>query len=309
METRNRNFSHLNNERHSKTHTVSLLQPLNQAGLNGILALPISLRNLSTDPTRITTVQDVLPDLGHLPDVPVPPVIEPSIVDALTETSLQSLGLGGWTPIGIVQQTLEFFHLGCDLPWWGAIALGTVVVRLLMFPLVVISQRNAAKMNNYMPQMQTLQLKMTEARQSGNKIETMRYTQELMMFMKEKQLNPLKNMIVPFVQAPFFISFFIGLRRMANAPVESMATGGVFWFTDLTVPDPYYILPLITSATFYLTIELGTDSAKLNSQNLQTMKYVLRALPLMILPFTLNFPGAILTYWACSNFISLAQAS
>lgn len=54
-------------------------------------------------------------------------------------------------------------------------------------------------------------------------------------------------------------------------------------------------------------MQLGTDSAKLSSQNLQTMRYVLRALPLIILPFTVNFPGAILCYWVSTNFISLAQ--
>lgn len=78
--------------------------------------------------------------------------------------------------------------------------LGTIVIRLLMFPLVVIAQRNAAKMNNYMPQMQVIQLKMTEARQSGNQLEAARYSQELMLFMKEKQVNPFKNMIVPLAQ-------------------------------------------------------------------------------------------------------------
>lgn len=37
------------------------------------------------------------------------------------------------------------------------------------------------------------------------------------------------------------------------------------------------------------------------------MKYFLRAMPVIILPFTVNFPGAILCYWVSSNFISLAQ--
>ena len=49
---------------------------------------------------------------------------------------------------------------------------------------------------------------------------------------------------------------------MANCPVDSMKTGGLSWFSDLTVPDPYYILPLLTSVTlfiqFYLGVEYGT---------------------------------------------------
>lgn len=136
-----------------------------------------------------------------------------------------------------------------------------------------------------------------------------RYSQEMMQFMKEKDFNPFKNMIVPLAQAPLFISFFMGLRGMANAPVESLRDGGLWWFTDLTVSDPTFLLPIITSATLYLTIEIGTDSAKLSAQNMHLMKYFLRALPICIFPFMMNFPSAILTYWACSNFLSLGQVA
>ncbi|KAH8305061.1 hypothetical protein KR059_004054 [Drosophila kikkawai] len=256
-----------------------------------------------------------LVDLPDIPAAPTPPVLGTNGIDVIEavnasgEATFASIGLGGWSPIGIVQNCMEFLHCTWDLPWWGAIAIGTLVVRTIIFPLVIVAQRNSAKMNNNMPQMQMLQLKMTEARQSGNAIESARYAQEMMLFMKEKGVNPLKNMVVPLAQAPLFISFFMGLRQMANTPVESMRDGGLFWFTDLTLADPYYLLPMITSATLYLTIEIGTDSARLSAANMNTMKYVLRALPIVIFPFTMNFPAAILTYWACSNFISLGQVA
>lgn len=172
-----------------------------------------------------------------------------------------------------------------------------------------MAQRNGAKLANNMPQLQHLQAKLTEARQMGNQLEAARYSQAMMEFMKDKQVNPLKNMIVPLAQMPLFISFFIGLRQMANTPVESMREGGLFWFTDLTVADPYYLLPIITSITMLATIEVGTDSARMSHQNMQTMKYVLRAMPLVIFPFTMNFPGAIVQYWTCTNIISLIQVS
>ncbi|XP_059614861.1 mitochondrial inner membrane protein OXA1L [Phlebotomus argentipes] len=270
------------------------------------------IRHASTG--KVTTVADVMPDIPTIAAIPEPPAIPEAAAPTTVETLVQgaepafsTLGLGGWSPVGILQQCMEYLHIGLDLPWWGVIAIGTVTVRTLLFPLVLVAQRNAAKMNNHMPQMQVLQMKMTEARQSGNQMDSARYGQELMMFMKEKQMNPIKNMVVPLAQAPLFISFFMGLRAMANTPVESMKEGGIFWFTDLTVCDPYYIMPIITSATMALTIELGTDSARMSSQNMQTMRYVLRALPLIIIPFTLKFPAAILTYWCCSNFISLVQ--
>lgn len=265
------------------------------------------MRNSSTGEEVKNYATDLL---SVIPDAPAIPVIEtPQIVELVSgaEPSIVTLGLGGWTPVGIVQNCLEYLHIGMDLPWWATITIGTICVRTLIFPLVIMAQRNGAKMNNHMPQLQVLQVKMTEARQSGNALDSARYAQEMVTFMKEKQMNPLKNILVPLAQAPLFISFFMGLRGMANTPVESMREGGLFWFTDLTLPDQYFLLPIITSATMFLTIELGTDSARLNAQNLQTMKYILRALPICILPFTINFPGGILWYWACSNFISLLQ--
>nr|CAD7430370.1 unnamed protein product [Timema monikensis] len=248
------------------------------------------LGNVVSETTSLSTTPDISsPALSNLPDLP--PIPEPPLVSDMSdvivqvagEPSFASMGLGGWTPVGIVQNCMEYLHIGLDLPWWASIALGTVVVRVIMFPLVIAAQRNAAKMNNNLPQLQILQMKMSEARQSGNQLD-----------------GKLHELL-----APLFISFFMGLRGMSNVPVESMRTGGLFWFTDLTVPDQYYLLPLITSATLYLTIELGTDSARLGSTNMQTMRYVLRALPLCILPFIINFPGAILCYWVSTNFISL----
>lgn len=241
----------------------------------------------------------------YIPLPPAPPESVGPALNALGEPTFESLGLGGWSPVGLIQSALEFIHVSVGLPWWGTIAIATVILRSLIFPLVVVSQRNAAKMNNYMPQLQVLQMKMSEARTSGDHLNAARYSQEIMMFMKEKELSPMRNIMVPLAQAPIFISMFIGLRRMANLPVESLKDGGLWWFTDLTVADPYYLMPIITSLTMLATIELGTDGQRL--QNMQMMKYVLRGLPILIFPFTMNFPAAVLCYWVSTNLFSLVQ--
>lgn len=76
---------------------------------------------------------------------------------------------------------------------------------------------------------------------------------------------------------------------MANTPVESLKEGGYFWLTDLTMPDPYYIMPVITSVTMYITLELGADGTNLKAMGL--MRYAVRAMPFAILPFIITFPG------------------
>lgn len=268
-----------------------------------------SISELTNNQTADPDLSDALPRIPEAPPVPTLDVTNVPELAANAEPAFETLGLGGYTPVGLVQSALEYLHIGLDLPWWGVIVCGTLCVRTLIFPLVIMAQRNAAKMGNNMPQMQLLQLKMSEARNQGNNFESARLAQEMYTFMKEKELSPFRSMLVPLAQAPLFISFFMGLRQMANAPVESMRDGGLFWFMDLTMPDQYYLLPIITSTTLYITILVGTDAARLSQQSTQTLKYVLRALPIIIFPFTLNFPGAILCYWACSNFISLLQVS
>ncbi|XP_073975644.1 OXA1L mitochondrial inner membrane protein isoform X20 [Rhodnius prolixus] len=260
--------------------------------------------------SNVYEVKSESPEISEaLPDLPVVEEMASDLQEVLGHPTLESVGLGGWGPIGLVQQSLDFLHVTCDIPWWGSIVVGTIVVRILMFPLVIISQRNAAKMHNILPGLQVIQVKMSDARERGDRIEAARNAQEMMLFMKEKGINPLKNMLVPLAQAPLFISFFLGLRGMANLPVESMKAGGFAWFVDLTVPDQFYLLPIITSATLALTIELGTDTARLNSSNMGLMKYFLRAMPIIIFPFTVGFPSGILVYWASTNFISLIQVS
>lgn len=225
------------------------------------------------------------------------------------EPTFASLGLGGWTPTGIVQSCFEYLHVSHNIPWWGTIVIGTICVRVLLFPIVVSSQRYMAHFTNVMPQMMHLQSKFTEARKSGNAIEAERYAEALAKFMKEKNVNPLKNFIGPFSQMPFFISIFFGLRGMATCPVESMKTGGILWFENLTMPDQFYGLPILASLTMWLTVEVGMKNQQMNSQTASTMKMAFRILPLFMLPFTSQFPTALLCYWVSTNTFTLVQAS
>jgi len=92
---------------------------------------------------------------------------------------------------------------------------------------------------------------------------------------------------------------------MANTPVESLKEGGFLWVTDLTMPDPYYIMPIITCITMYTTIELGAEG--LNLKAMGVMRYALRAMPFVLLPFMVNFPGVsiilLLRYINCKKFL------
>ncbi|XP_033465895.2 mitochondrial inner membrane protein OXA1L [Epinephelus lanceolatus] len=275
---------------------------------------------LDVSPPRPPPVLDSSPELLSMDSAPVlsQPAVEqmadaaPTAVEVLqaatTEVSLAELGLASHTPVGFIQNILELMHVDLGLPWWGAIVVGTVLARLAVFPVIVKGQREAAKLNNVLPEMTKLTTRMNEAKQSGNKFEFAKAYTDLNLFQKKHDVNPLRGFLVPMVQAPVFISFFIALRKMAYLPVPSLQTGGLLWFTDLTAADPFYILPLAVTGTMFFILELGAESG-IDNPNLRAMKTVFRIMPFIILPLTINFPTAVFTYWLTSNCFSLGQVA
>ncbi|KAM7377228.1 hypothetical protein PAMA_013827 [Pampus argenteus] len=263
-------------------------------------------------------VLDVSPPIVSADSVIMQPIVEqvvhaaPTAVEVLqaatTEPTLAELGLAGHTPVGLIQTLLELMHVDLGLPWWGAIVVGTVIARLAVFPVIVKGQREAAKMNNVMPEMTKLTTKMNEAKQSGNKFEFAKAYTDLTLFQKKHDVNPFRGFLIPLVQAPIFISFFIALRKMAYLPVPSLQSGGMLWFTDLTAADPFYILPVAVTGTMFLILELGAESG-IDNPNMKAMKNVFRIIPFIVLPLTINFPTAVFTYWMTSNCFTLGQVA
>ncbi|XP_021371293.1 mitochondrial inner membrane protein OXA1L-like isoform X1 [Mizuhopecten yessoensis] len=259
----------------------------------------------STDATQTTPATS-----GYILEPPsLPDVIDVSqTVNALGEPSLASMGLGNYTPSGLYQHGLEFLHVGVGMPWWEAILVSTILVRVLSIPLAVLSQRVTANSMNHKPKMDKLQEKLSEAKLNKNMEQYARANLQLTRFMKETNTNPLRSMMYPMLQMPIFLSVFIGLRKMAYYPVESMMDGGLWWFIDLTTSDPLFILPFLTSATLLLSIELGSDGVSSKTVGTNT-KYVVRAIPIIMIPVMMYFPAGLNLYWLTSNLCGLAIAS
>ena len=179
----------------------------------------------------------------------------PSVADV----SITALGLGSnWTPIGWCLHYLEFLH--SVFPWWGSIAIGTVILRVLMLPLVVRTQTAAAKMNALLPEQAILKEKINQARLVGDTMEFARLSQEQLTLFKRHGVSPLSTMLPLFGQVPVFLTFFLTLKRMADYPVESLKTGGFLWVTDLSIPDPVYGLPIFMSLTLWASMEISFRS-------------------------------------------------
>lgn len=228
----------------------------------------------------------------------------PAMGQAPPEVRLEELGLGAFTPVGLVQNFLEYLHLDLGLPWWGAIAAGTLCARVALLPLLVRAQREAALLAQHLPRLQQLSKSLAEARRGTDQLRVARAYTELAAYQQRHNVNPLRGFLVPLVQTPLFVSFFLALQKMAAAPVPALQWGGLAWFPDLTAPDPFYVLPVLVSASMWLVLEVGAETG-VSAPGAGAMRQVLRLLPLFFLPFILHFPTAIFTYWLTSNAFSL----
>jgi YidC/Oxa1 family membrane protein insertase len=229
-------------------------------------------------------------------------------VDSLGKaTDLVSVGLGSWyTPVGWLQNSMEFVHVSLGLPWWASIATIAMMIRACLFPLVLKTMINNSKLLLIQPSMTEIMSRVNQSKSRGDMVTAQQEMHKLAELFKQHQCNPLMGLVMPIVQIPVFICFFTAIRQMASAPLEGLKTGGLFWFSDLTVADPLYILPTISAICFLVTVELGADGIS-NQHQKKIYKNVFRVLAALSIPFTAGLPQGVFMYWLTSSFFSFIQ--
>jgi YidC/Oxa1 family membrane protein insertase len=205
--------------------------------------------------------------------------------------------------VNVLGGILMFFH-GVGAPWWLAIALLTIVVRGILFPLTVKQVKSMRQMQELRPKLQELQAKHKGDRQ--------KLQEEQMKLYQETGVNPVGGCLPLLIQMPIFIGIFYTIRKfggtsgMIGVPdtagtVESFVTGGALWFQNLSVPDPLFLLPVISAITMVGSMEMT------NKQMEPQMRWVMRVVPVVFIFFTVFFPAGLLVYIVTSNFVTLLQ--
>ena len=235
-----------------------------------------------------------------------------SIVEVAAVAERAALDLaseGCWAPTRGLQYIIEKVHETTGLPWWASIMLTTVGIRSATFPIMLMQIKNTYALSQAKPEVEALVEHLKEEQARGNTNAISEYQTRVAAVWSKYNANPLKSIATLLVQAPMFIGFFSALRGMAAAKVPSLMEGGALWFTDLTIPDPTYALPLLASATFLLTVEAGAaDGMEGQGEEMKSkMKNIMRAVAIIIVPFSGSMPASVFMYWTASNFFSLAQ--
>uniref|UniRef100_F6T7B1 Uncharacterized protein n=1 Tax=Ciona intestinalis TaxID=7719 RepID=F6T7B1_CIOIN len=169
--------------------------------------------------------------------------------------SFAELGLGGWDwPHHWIQSMLEFLNVQLGVPWIPAIAIATLTLRLLALPAYIRMRSFIARSHNSQPEQMRLQ---AAAKSATSKLEQQRKMLEYMDFLREKNINPVKALLYQLPIGITFLSFFSAMRGMTQAKVPSLMEGGALWFTDLTIVDPYFLLPTLSCTSLYLLFRFG----------------------------------------------------
>lgn len=247
--------------------------------------------------------------------------IDPSSLSTVTEAfggaagikagELSALGLNHWvSPPGWLTNLLEFVGTHTGLPWWGTIAVTTIALRLLISPINVAGQKNAIRLGNIQPQMKRNMDDIKHYKAAGDQMQMQKAVMATQKLLRDNNCNPFKSLVPIAFQLPLMFCFYLALKRIADSGLESFAHGGPFWTTDLTVPDPTWILPAVsTLATFAvaeLGFKIGTNAQSDPSQS-QMMKYIFRGFMPILAYFSTTFPSGVLVYWVTTNLFSLLQ--
>ena len=141
----------------------------------------------------------------------------------------------------------------------AAIIVATVIMRGLMLPLSVKSQRETSKLQAIKPLLTPIQERLQKAKKIGDNVAAQTETQKMIKLFKENNVNPFKGFI-GLIQIPFFISFFYAVSKMGRLDIPGFENGGYSWLIDLSAPDPFYIAPLAVPIGAYITMVMNEKS-------------------------------------------------
>ncbi|HPY39743.1 MAG TPA: membrane protein insertase YidC, partial [Thiolinea sp.] len=188
-------------------------------------------------------------------------------------------------PIFWVMQTIHSFVGN----WGWTIILLTLFIKLLFFLPSAASYKSMAKMKAAAPKMKEINERFSSDPQAKQKA--------MMELYKKEKINPLGGCLPILIQIPVFM----GLYWVILESVELRQAPWILWYKDLSIMDPFFILPLLMGASMFL-------QQKLNPPQMDPVQQkIFQFLPLIFTFMFLWFPAGLVLYWVVNNILSMAQ--
>jgi YidC/Oxa1 family membrane protein insertase len=198
---------------------------------------------------------------------------------------------GFFWPICSLILTVLVYINGFINNWGLSIILGTIAIRLLLIFLTIKQSHNLKKMQAIQPKLEAIK-KNYNGDQAG-------FTQEVLAIYKAENLNPLTSLLstimAPIIQIPIFIAFYSVL--METVALRQAPFFG--WIVDLSVKDPYYIIPVLVAGTAYVQQLISPKPQD------EAMAFFMKMMPILLGLFCIQLPSGLGCYWATNNIISI----
>lgn len=174
--------------------------------------------------------------------------------------------------------------------WGVAIILLTIILKVLFYPLTKAAAVSMKKMQKLQPEMNNIRSKYKE--------DPRKQQQELMRYMSANKVNPAKGCLPILPQIPVFIAFY----NVLSQAIELRHANFMFWITDLSVKDPYYVTPLILGGFMFLQQKLTPNTAADPNQ-----QKIMMMMPIIFTVMMLSLPAGMVLYMITNTVVSIGQ--
>jgi YidC/Oxa1 family membrane protein insertase len=173
--------------------------------------------------------------------------------------------------------------------WGWTIIIFTVLIKLVFYKLSETSYRSMANMRKLAPRIQALRDRYGDDKQRMN--------QAMMEMYQKEKINPLGGCLPILIQIPFFIALYWVLLES----VELRQAPWILWIDDLSIKDPYFVLPLLMGVTMVIQQKLSPAPPD------PMQAKIMMILPVVFTVFFAFFPAGLVLYWFVNNLLSIGQ--
>ncbi|NRB22963.1 membrane protein insertase YidC [Shewanella sp.] len=194
-----------------------------------------------------------------------------------------------WIAVPINKLLMFFQSLVSN--WGLAIILITLTVRGMLFPLTKAQYTSMAKMRNLQPKLAEMKERFGDDRQKMG--------QAMMELYKKEKVNPMGGCLPILLQMPIFIALYWVLLES----VELRHAPFMLWITDLSVQDPYYVMPILMGISMFVMQKMQPMAPTMDPMQQKMMQWM----PVVFTVFFLWFPAGLVLYWLVGNLVAITQ--
>lgn len=218
-------------------------------------------------------------------------IVTKTIEEAQAEYLLAGNSLP-WANVQLMQSYYSSIQEISHLSWPISIALGTIAIRIAFFPIVISQQKMGQRLQLHAPKLKEMQEELMACYQTGDTVKSREKSMQIADYKRVHNLSFFNFFKFILVQGPTFMTVFFALKSDYLPIIHpELHSAGYLGFTDLTVPDPTYMLPTINSSLIYMSLASTSHDPNMHPAFLTLLKVFKYGLPCIVFFAGTNLPA------------------